>query len=350
MMTLRKFAMGLESIPAATAWYLADLGEALGKQDLFTHQAPQRLKALREHSLIESAVSSNRIEGVEVEQERIGTVIFGKAILRDRSEEKLRGYREALTLIHTQKENLPVSEATILQLHQLSRRKIGDAGHYKEKDSEIIETYPDGRSRIRFSTVPAAQTAGCVRELVRLWNAGLAANDVHPLILLAAFNLDFLCIHPFRDGNGRVSRLLLLLQCYHLGYEAGRYISIERLIEENKERYYQTLEESSQGWHECRHDPWPYLTYVLFILKEAYKNFEERLGRTETPRGEKTAVVLRAIRGSQGPFRVADIQAKCPGVSVDLIRRTLKKLRAQGEVECLGRGQNAHWRQLGSTH
>jgi Fic family protein len=223
---------------------------------------------LREHALIESAVSSNRIEGVEVEQARIGTLVFGKPLLRDRDEEEVRGYRDALQLIHEQGTKLPVSEETILKLHRLTRGEIWDAGQYKEKDSDIIEKYPDGRERVRFKTVSAAETAGCMQELIERWHDCVREHWVHPLIALAAFNLDFLCIHPFRDGNGRVSRLLLLLQCYHLGYEVGRYISLERIIEQNKERYYETLEQSSQGWHEGKHDPTQeeineYLAYAI---------------------------------------------------------------------------------------
>ncbi len=166
MMTLRQFAGKLESIPTTTSWYLADLGEARGKQELFTKQSPQRLKVLREHALIESAVSSNRIEGVEVDQVRIGTIVFGKPLLRDRDEEEVRGYRDALQLIHEQKAKLPVSEETILKLHRLTRGEIWDAGHYKEKDSDIIEKYPDGRERVRFKTVPVAETVLCMQELI----------------------------------------------------------------------------------------------------------------------------------------------------------------------------------------
>ena len=267
MMTLRNFSGKPEMIPAITSWYLADLGEARGKQELFTRQAPQKLKVLREHALIESAVSSNRIEGVEVEQKRIHTLIFGKPLLKDRDEEEIRGYRDALNFIHGQGANIPISEKTILKFHQMIRGEIWDAGKYKEKDGDIIEKYADGRQRVRFKTVKAEKTPEAVRKLFEIWNECLSEKWVHPLIALPAFNLDFLCIHPFRDGNGRVSRLLMLLQCYHLGYEVGRYISLERLIEQNKERYYETLEQSSQGWHEGTHDPWPYINYLLYILK-----------------------------------------------------------------------------------
>ena len=354
MMTLRQLAARPETIPVATSWYLADLGEARGKQELFTKQSPQRLKVLREHALIESAVSSNRIEGVEVDQSRIKAILVGKGALRDRDEEEVRGYRDALKLIHERNAKLPVSEQTIQELHRLARGRIRDAGQYKSQDSDIIERLPDGRTRVRFKTVPAARTPESMTELLGLWQDCLRDGWVHPLVAMAAMNLDFLCIHPFRDGNGRVSRLLLLLQCYHLGYEVGRYISLERLIEENKERYYETLEQSSQGWHEGKHDPWPYVHYLLYVLKSACREFEERVGQVKSPRGAKTGLVMGAIGRAPGAFRVADLQRECPGVSVDLIRQVLKTLRADRKVECLGRGQNAEWQktkrwQLGTT-
>ena len=343
MMTLRQFSSKLESVPAITSWYLADLGEARGKQELFTKQAPQRLKVLREHALIESAVSSNRIEGVTVDQERIRAVVLGKSHLQDRDEEEVRGYRNALKLIHEQAEKQSVSEDTILRLHKLAKGDIWDAGKYKEKASDIIEKYPDGTSCIRFKTVSPAKTPIYMTELIGLWNQCIENRWMHPLVAMTAFNLDFLCIHPFRDGNGRVSRLLLLLQCYHLGYEVGRYISIERIIEQSKDRYYETLEQSSFGWHEGKHDPWPYINYILYTLKTAYREFEERVGQLRSPKGAKTELITAAIEKTIGPFRIADILKECPSVSVDMIRQVLKKLRESGRVECLGRGQNAQW-------
>lgn len=344
-MTLHQFSSKPETVPAITSWYLADLGEARGKQELFTKQAPQKLKALREHALIESAVSSNRIEGVTVDHSRVHTIVFGKAHLRDRDEEEVRGYRNALKLIHEQAGKLSVSEDTILRLHKMAKGDIWDAGKFKEKSSDIIERYPDGTTRVRFKTVHPDKTSHYMSELVALWNHCLRERWVHPLVAMAAFNLDFLCIHPFRDGNGRVSRLLLLLQCYHLGYEAGRYISIERIIEQSKDRYYETLEQSSQGWHETKNDPWPYINYVLYTLKATYHEFEERVGQLRSPKGTKTELIASAIRKTVGPFRIADIQRECPGVSVDMIRQVLKKLREGGQVACLGRGQNAQWEQ-----
>jgi Fic family protein len=347
MNTLRLFSNTATNLPAGTAWYLADLGEARGKQELFTRQAPQRLKTLREHALIESAVSSNRIEGVTVEPGRVRELILGQPLLRDRDEEEVRGYRDALTLIHENHAALPVNDATIQKLHALTRGEIWDAGKYKDKDGDIIERYPDGSERVRFRTVSAAETPASMAELVADWQRCLDERWIHPLIALAAFNLDFLCIHPFRDGNGRVSRLLMLLQCYHLGYEVGRYISLERLIEQNKARYYETLEQSSQGWHEGKHDPWPYINYVLFILKTAYKEFAERVGDIKAPRGAKTDQIVAAIGRFVGEFTVSQLEQACPGISRDMIRRVLREQQAAGAIECQGRGPAARWRKKG---
>ena len=344
MMTLRQLAAEPPALPMRTTWYLTDLAEARGKQELFTRQSPQKLKVLREHALIESAISSNRIEGVEVDKSRVVTLIFGKPALRDRDEEEVRGYRDALKLIHESGAKLPITETTIKQLHKLCRGQVWDAGRYKEKDVDIIQTYADGRSRVRFRSVPAKQTLRAMSEMVELWERGWREKWVHPLVLAAALNLDFLCIHPFRDGNGRVSRLLFLLACYHCGIEAGRYISLERLIEENKERYYEVLEQSSQRWHEGKHDPWPTINFLLFILTQACKEFEQRVGQLKSPRGAKTELVEHAIENLTGEFGITDLERLCPGVSRDMIRLLLRDLKAAGRVECLGRGPGAKWR------
>ncbi|TVQ78813.1 MAG: Fic family protein [Bradymonadales bacterium] len=347
MKTLELFLKESTPISPSISWYLADIGESKGKQKLYTHQSPQKLKALKEHALIESAVSSNRIEGVEISKDRIAPVILGQSNLRDRDEEEVRGYRNALEFIHQKEAKLPVSEKTILKLHRLIRGEIWDSGKYKDKDGDIIERYSDGRERVRFKTVTSKQTPNAMKGLISHWDEVIKLKSVHPMIALAAFNLDFLCIHPFRDGNGRVSRLLILLQSYHLGLEVGRFISLERLIEENKGRYYETLEESSRGWHQGRHDPWPYIGYTLFILKSAYREFEQRIGNLKERRGEKTALILQAIGHSKDSFHITDIQQKCPGVSVDMIRKVLKDLSTKARIKCLGRGKSAKWKKIG---
>ena len=348
MMTMRQIESGViaKSIPLPVTWYLSDIGEAKGKQELFARQSPQRLKVLREHAMAESVISSNRIEGVEIDRRRVGTVIFGHPALRDRNEQEVGGYRDALNLIHTENVRLPVSEKTILNLHKQSRGKIWDAGKYKDKPVDIIEKYPDGRQRVRFHSVSPEKTPEFTRVMLRLWDDIYRDHDVSPLITLAAFNLDFLCIHPFRDGNGRVSRLLLLLNCYHVGLKVGRYISLERLIEENKERYYETLQQSSQGWHEGKHDPWPYIGYLLFIIKKAYDELEKRAGDVAAPRGEKSELVLNAVHRQNGEFRLLDIEQACSGVGRDWIRTLLFKLKKEGKIHCSGKGKAARWKHM----
>ncbi len=343
MTTLALFSSSNVQIPGATTWYLADLGEFRGKQELYTHQAPQRLKTLLEHALIESAVSSNRLEGVEVDPGRVRKLLASpKPLFRDRDEEEVRGYRDALRVIHEQGADLALTEETILLLHRLTRGQIWDAGCYKSRDSDIIERYADGRERIRFRTVPASETPQAMTNLLDEWRRCLDERWVHPLIAMAAFNLDFLCIHPFRDGNGRVSRLLLLLQCRRQGFEVGRYISLERLIEQEKERYYQTLEQSSQNWHESAHDPWPYVNFTLSMLKMAYQEFMERVGHIQAPRGAKTEMVLSALARLPREFTVAQLEQATPGVSREMLRHVLREQKGKS-IECIGRGPGAKW-------
>lgn len=349
MMTLRQIEAGRieKNIPMSVTWYLSDIGEAKGKQELFIRQAPQRLKVLREHALAESAISSNRIEGVEIDHARVGSVIFGRPALRDRNEQEVGGYRDALNLIHTEAAKLQVSEATILRLHEMSRGEIWDAGKYKDKPVDIIEKFPDGSQRVRFRSVAPEKTPDFIHEAMHIWDNEYHDQRISPLIALAALNLDFLCIHPFRDGNGRVSRLLLLLTCYHVGIEVGRYISLEQLIEENKERYYETLQQSSQGWPEGKHDPWPYIGFLLYIIKKAYDRFAERAGNVVAAKGEKSALVLQAIKKQAAEFRLVDIERECPGVGRDWIRVILFGLKEKGKVTCSGKGKGARWRYTG---
>lgn len=346
MKTLKLWEASVPVIPTATVWLLNDLAEFKGKQELFTKQSPQKLKVLKEHSLIESAVSSNRIEGVEIEQKRIGTVIFGKNHLQDRNEEEVRGYQKALSWVHSENRKIPVSPETILKLHGLSHPDTWDSGKFKEKDGEIIEKRPDGEVLIRFKPVSAWKTPDAVRDLCSLADSLIRNRKIPPLTVWAAFNLDFLCIHPFRDGNGRVSRLLLLLTLYHQGFEAGKYISLERIIEQSKERYYETLLKSSKDWHETKHDPWQYVNYLLYTLKELYREFESRYENATIPVGGKTETVTRAVHSFNENFHISQLQKACPEVSIDMIRKVLKDMRDNGDVKCVGRGKLAQWKSL----
>ena len=344
MNTLRAWSHGLDTLPAAAAWQLEALGEARGRQALFTRQSPQRLRALREHAIVESAVASNRIEGIEVERARVGTLVFGRSAPRDRDEEELRGYRKALEWIHRDAASIDLGEETARELHRLVRGDIWDAGQYKAEDGEIVERYPDGRSRVRFRPVAAAATPAAMAELYSLAARAGQERWASAPLLAAAANLDFLCIHPFRDGNGRVSRLLWLLESYRLGLEVGRYVSLERLVEQDKQGYYDALERSSLGWHEGRHDPWPYVLFVLSVWRAAYRELEARLGDSAEPRGSKRARVRDAILALPGSFALDELRTACPGVSDETLRKALKELRDEGRIECLGRGVKARWR------
>jgi Fic family protein len=348
MMTFRNHRLRDLTVPMGTNLLLNDLAEAKGKQTLYTRQSPQVLKALREMALVQSVESSNRIEGVTVAPDRLRPLVLGHAKPKDRSEQDITGYRRALALIHTQADALPVTPDLLRRLHRLCQEGSGDAGQFKKVDNEIIELRPGAPPRVRFKCVSARATPSAVDELCLVYRHAIDQDHVPPLVAIGALVLDCLCIHPFRDGNGRVSRLLTLLALYQHGYEVGRYISLERLIEEAKEDYYRVLQESSQRWHEGKHDFLPWLNHMLAIIRRAYGEFERRVGEVKAPRGAKAGLVLAAIREQAGEFRLADIERACPGVGREWIRSLLTELKAAGEVSCKGKGPAARWRYLGS--
>ena len=345
MMTFRNRRLRDHALPMSTAWLLNDIAEAKGKQELFTRQSPQVLKALREAAIIQSAESSNRIEGVTVDPDRLRPLVLGNTKPRDRSEQEVQGYRRALNEIHTRHEKLPVTADTLKHLHALCQSASGDAGQFKRIDNEVIQLIPGAAPVVRFRCVKAKETPAAVDELCLLYRHALDQDNIPPLIASAGLVLDFLCIHPFRDGNGRVSRLLTLLALYQHGYEAGRYISLERLTEESKEDYYECLNRSSQQWHQGRHEITPWMNFFLAIVRRGCAEFEKRAGQVKAPRGAKTALVEAAIDAQPGLFSVAEIQQACPGVSLDMIRHLLKRLKGT-KVECVGRGHAAKWRRI----
>ncbi|MCP4655233.1 MAG: Fic family protein [bacterium] len=270
---------------------------------------------------------------------------------RDRSEEEIRNYRDALALIHTEAasgcpEGLPVTSEIFRRLHGIVQGGSGDAGQWKAADNEIVE-FTDAGPRIRFRPVAASATPAAASELCDAYHRSVREERLPPLIASACLVLDFLCIHPFRDGNGRVSRLLTLLVLYQHGYEVGRYISLERLIEESREEYYEALRQTSAGWHESAHDLEPWLGFFLTVLRRAYRQFEERAEELTETRGTKTAQIEMAIADLGTEFTFSDLVVACPGVSRDLIRRVLQNLRKAGRLESLGLGRAARWRKRG---
>ena len=341
MNSFSAFLSKVDSLPINVSWQLESIAEMRGHQDLFTRQSPEQLERLREYAKVESAVASNRIEGVEVEADRVGTIVFGNGIMKDRDEEEVRGYRKALDLIHTASGHLELSAETICRLHALSRPSIWDSGQFRNRECDIIQTYADGTSRIRFKAVSPDEVVPELKRTIEAYDNTLLDRRIPPLVAVAAFNLDFLCIHPFRDGNGRVSRLLLLLMLYRLGYEAGRYVSVERMIELSKDRYYEALERSSVGWHEGRQNVWPYVNYLLYTIGEVYEEFENRFASVGVKRGEKSRSVIAVLNETEGKFTVRDIEWKCPGVSRETIKAVLKS--HPDCFVCEGRGMSARW-------
>jgi Fic family protein len=348
-MTFRGGRLSKLNLPTGTVWLISDIAEAKGRQQLYTKQAPQLLKALREMALIQSVESSNRIEGVTVAADRLIPLVVGNAKPRDRSEEEIRGYRRALHLIHTDANKLDFGPEFLRQLHRTAQEGAADAGEWKKKENEIIEFRENAPPTIRFRPVAVADTPAAVEELCLSYRASLNQQEVQPLVSVAALVFDFLCIHPFRDGNGRISRLLTLLGLYQHGYEVGRFISLERLVEESRDDYYEALRKSSEGWHEGKHDLIPWLNYFLGVLRRAYREFEQRAGEVKSPRGAKTILVETAIDGFPGEFTLAELERSCPGVSRDMVRLVLRQLQKKGRVACLGRGPSAHWRRKGNT-
>src|SRR5712691_8366216 len=325
------------------------LGEFKGKETLFKEQIPQALETLRQAAIIQSTESSNRIEGITAPLKRIQALVAQKTTPRNRSEQEIAGYRDVLNTIHANHAHMPLTTGVVLQLHRdLYRYLEGAGGQWKAVDNEISEIQPDGAKILRFQPVPAFATPEYMENLHSRFHELWKLGEVEKLLLIPAYVLDFLCIHPFLDGNGRMARLLSLLLLYHAGFEVGRYISLEMLIEQSKESYYDTLQQSSQGWHERDHTLLPWTEYFLGVLIAAYREFEQRVDLLTMARGAKTEMVLQAIRHLPDRFRMVELERMCPHVTRDMIRVVLNKLKAEGEVVCEGAGRGAVWRKRGS--
>ena len=347
MMSFRGTRLPEIRLPLSTVWVMETLAESKGRHALFEKQSPQILNALRQMALVESTESSNRIEGVTVERERLKPLVLGRARPRDRSEEEIVGYRRALSWIHTDHAKIQVGPSTVKRLHALAQGGTsGDAGRWKSKQNEIVEIAPNGSRFVRFRPVEPVHVPAAVEELCSTYHRSVDRSEVTPLLAVAALTLDFLCIHPFRDGNGRVSRLLTLLALYHHGHQVGRYVSYERIVEQTKETYYEVLQKSSRGWHEGRHDLLPFFTYTLTTLRLAYREFEERAGRERPTRGSKAELVSYALENVMSPFGIADVERLCPSVSRDMIRVVMNRWRKEGRLEIVSRGRDARWRRV----
>lgn len=321
------------------------LGEYRGKEEVFNQQSPQVLETLRQTAVIQSTESSNRIEGVVAAHDRIVKIVQKKVKPDNRSEQEIAGYRDVLNTIHANHANMKFSVNLILQMHRdLFRFTPENGGRWKTTQNEIEEIGPDGKKSVRFTPVAPHLTEDAMRSLHERFNKAIESHEFEPLLLIPAYVLDFLCIHPFRDGNGRMARLISLLLLYQAGFEVGRFISLENIIEDTRQSYYDTLYASSQKWHQARHSLVPWWEYFLGVmLLSAYREFEERAGMLTTARGAKTATVLDAIERLPNGFRMVDVERAAPNVTREMIRVVLNRLKKENRVYCEGRGSAATW-------
>jgi Fic family protein len=331
-------------VPLGTTWLLAACMEAKGKQDLWIRQKPEVLKALREQATIQSVESSNRIEGVTIPAARLRPIVIERVRPRDRPEEELAGYRRALEWIFSRKERVPVTPKVIRKLHALAQGGAsGDAGEWKKRDNEIIEILPSGERKVRFTPTAARDTPRAIDELCRNYEEVCEEGRVPQLLAIATFVFDLLCIHPFRDGNGRVARLLTTLLLESEGFPVARYISLERLVEESRDEYYHVLATCSAGWHEGRNEVLPWWNYLLSVIRAAYKELEERVELAPAHPAKK-AMVKRAIEKQVGEFTLADLSAQVPAASPQLVKKVLAEFKRSNRVLLTGKGRGARWR------
>ena len=343
MLTLNSGRLAASTIPIGTGWLLGACMEARGKQDLWIKRKPDVLAALRDQALIQSAESSNRIEGVTVSANRLRPLILGSARPRDRPEEELAGYRRALEWVFSRKGTISITTDVIRRLHALAQGgHSGDAGEWKQRDNEIIEILPNGERLIRFVPTTARDTPKVIATLCQNYQEACREERIPPLLTIATFVFDFLCVHPFRDGNGRVSRLLTTLLLKSHGFEVARYVSLERLVEERKDEYYSILRTCSEGWHEGRNEIFPWWNYFLGVLRSGYREFERQVESTGL-RPAKSELVRSAVLEQAGRFTLADLSQQAPAVSSQLIKKVLAELKREGIIRLTGRGRGASW-------
>ena len=321
--------------------YLTQIHEQKGKQSKFSDAQQDVQDELLEIAKIQSTEASNRIEGIITTDDRLKLIVRNKTTPRSRSEREIAGYRDVLTTIHENYEFIPVRPGMILQLHRDLYKFSGLAigGSFKNSDNVIAETLPDGTKRVRFQPVPAWETPEAMDSLCTAINEALADPEMDDLLLIPMFILDFLCIHPFNDGNGRMSRLLTLLMLYRAGYPIGKYISLERLIADSKDSYYEALQESSENWHEGGSDYLPFVRYLLGVIIAAYREFSERAEILLEAGSSKTGRIRRLIRSTTGKVTKAELMAQCPDISQVTIQRALKELTDKGDILKIGGGR-----------
>lgn len=319
---------------------LTQIHEHKGRQSLFIEANPDVLNTLLEVARVQSTGASNRIEGIFTTDKRLKELVKDKAEPKNRSEQEIVGYRDVLSTIHESYDYIEVTPNIILQLHRdlysFSNASVG--GRFKNADNVIAEVNEEGKQSIRFKPVSAYDTKEAIDQLCQSLRTALLQGTYDPLLLIPMFVLDFLCIHPFNDGNGRMSRLLTLLLLYKNGYIAGKYISIELLIEKSKETYYEALQDSSYDWHENKNNYEPFVKYYLGILLKVYLEFERRVEHLRVRTLSKPERIKRVIDGKIGKISKREIMEACPDISKVTVERTLSALVKNGDIKKVGAG------------
>ncbi|MBQ3286564.1 MAG: Fic family protein [Firmicutes bacterium] len=320
---------------------VAAIYKEAGKQELYLKQRPQELEKLVEIAKVQSTEASNAIEGIVTTDTRIRQLVEQKTTPRNRSEQEIAGYRDVLAIIHESFDAIPITRNYILQLHKIlySHTNNPIAGHTKNVQNYISATMEDGHSEILFTPLAPYETPAALDRICEEYDLVIGNMELEPLLAIPIFIHDFLCIHPFNDGNGRMSRLLTTLLLYRSGFYVGRYISLEAKIAKNKDLYYAALGASQHGWHEGLDDPVPFIKYLLGTILAAYKDFADRFALVEKKMSALETVRL-ASQNRIGRFTKKDIRELCPALSLSSVEGALRKMVADGELKREGRGKN----------
>ena len=327
-----------------TLGLIAAIYKEAGKQELYLKQRPAELEKLVEIAKVQSTEASNAIEGIVTTNTRIKQLVAEKTTPRNRNEQEIAGYRDVLGVIHESFDAIPITQNYILQLHKMLYSHMNNpiAGRTKTVQNYISATYPDGHSEILFTPLAPFETPKAMDRICEEYNRVIGNMEVEPLIAIPVFIHDFLCIHPFNDGNGRMSRLLTTLLLYRSGFYVGKYVSLEAKIAKNKDLYYNALSLSQEGWHEGTDDPLPFIKYLLGTILAAYKDFEDRCALVETKRSALDRVRL-AIQNKIGRFTKQDIRELCPTLSLSSVEGALRQLVALGEIKREGQGKGTRY-------
>lgn len=327
--------------------YIAAIYREAGKQEMYLKQRPNELEKLVEIAKIQSTEASNAIEGIVTTDTRIRQLVEEKTAPRNRDEQEIAGYRDALRVIHESFDAIPITRNYILQLHKIMYSHMNNpmAGQTKNVQNYISASYPDGHTEILFTPLAPFETPTSLDRICEEYNRVIGNLEIEPLIAIPVFIHDFLCIHPFNDGNGRMSRLLTTLLLYRDRFYVGKYISLEAKIAAHKDLYYDALNRSQQGWHEGSDDPTPFIKYMLSIILAAYKDFADRFSIVED-KLPAIDMVRKATMEKLGRFKKQDIRELCPSLSISSIEGSLRKLVESGELKREGKGKGTCYYRL----